>query len=51
MKSTLSECCKKPVYMDVANSGEILGESACVKLVYVCSGCGEICGAVVWGDA
>lgn len=41
-----SNCCNEPVYMDVVDTGDRIGESICVKMIYKCSKCNMMCGAV-----
>ena len=46
-----STCCNKPVYTDTMNTGERIGKSICVRIVYKCSKCHKLTGAVSWADA
>lgn len=46
-----SLCCKKPVYLDTVDTGDRIGKSICVKIVYKCSKCHKLTGAVTWADA
>ena len=45
-----SECCNEPLYMDVVNTGERLGKSICVRIVYKCSKCHKRTGVVSWAN-
>jgi hypothetical protein len=46
-----SNCCHKPIYIDVLDTGERIGRSKCVKIIYRCSGCNKQAGVVSWADA
>jgi len=46
-----SNCCNKPIYTDVIDTGKHIGKSKCVKIIYRCSGCHKQAGVVSWANA